>query len=32
MRRQDGSIDFTNKQWNEYKYGFGQLGEEFWLG
>ena len=32
MRRQDGSIDFPNKLWNDYKNGFGQLGEEFWLG
>ena len=32
MRRQDGSIDFPNKLWNDYKDGFGQLGEEFWLG
>jgi hypothetical protein len=32
MRRQDGSIDFETKLWNDYKYGFGQLGKEFWLG
>jgi len=32
MRRKDGSVDFTNRDWVEYEDGFGDLEGEFWLG
>ncbi|XP_028409028.1 uncharacterized protein LOC114531613 isoform X2 [Dendronephthya gigantea] len=32
LRRIDNSLNFTDKGWEDYKNGFGALGNNFWLG
>ena len=32
LRRVDGEFDFPNRQWADYKHGFGDKEKSFWLG